>query len=332
MPDTNPQDYVYWRAALAGERPAVHERDPQCGYYALPIRNGRNATGSNRWPVAVWRAAPNEIVGLRGYEIAAMPIDPADTWLEFAAHPITEATYEAAFKAGRFPDDLPAEALARPRAPTSDGEARPNAVAPEEAMSDQIDAATKSAEGVAVESDEDLGKAQSLRARLNELASSADKMRDVEKRPHLEAGRVVDAKWQPLIKKAKDAANTVASIASRYLNERDRKAREATAAAQRAASEAARAAEAANVPPPPPVTPPPQPAPVTSIKGGYGRGAAVVMVVVAKVVDPAAFLAHLVASGDAPLGDFLRERASQLAKAGVETMPGVEIGTEKRVR
>ena len=54
-----------------------------------------------------------------------------------------------------------------------------------------------------------LTRAQSLRSRLLDLSREADRKREEEKRPHLEAGKAVDQKWMSVVRMAKDAADGI---------------------------------------------------------------------------------------------------------------------------
>jgi hypothetical protein len=59
-------------------------------------------------------------------------------------------------------------------------------------------------------------RAASLRAKLQELAKTADKRREELKRPHLEAGRLVDDAWRPIITGARNAAGAIARAISAF--------------------------------------------------------------------------------------------------------------------
>src|SRR6202012_1298294 len=69
-----------------------------------------------------------------------------------------------------------------------------------------------------IESDETDVRALSLRNMLNELAANADKAREAEKAPHLKACRDIDAKWQPLVKSARDGAGKIKSARDDWAN------------------------------------------------------------------------------------------------------------------
>jgi len=131
---------------------------------------------------------------------------------------------------------------------------------------------------------------------LNELSGEADTIREREKAPHLEAGRKVDAIWQPLVKSAKAGADRIREAMSAYITARDKRIAEeqrlAREAAEKAAADAAKAAQKAakkGQPAPAPPPPVPEPAPMapqaTKVGGGYGRAAAIVEKKVVTVVD-----------------------------------------------
>ena len=79
------------------------------------------------------------------------------------------------------------------------------------------------------------------------LAKEIDAKRDEEKRPHLEAGRVIDAAYKPLVTECEDVVKAMKKSLAAFLDAREREARriaEEKARALREAEEAARKAEA----------------------------------------------------------------------------------------
>lgn len=343
LPVADAADYTYWFAALRGERPQVVETQPQPGLYRE--RNTTVGVGlPSTYPFAIWREGDG-MVGLYGFagsitERRVTGFDLNAMWVRCAANPITQAFYDTGRAAGRFPDDLPPEAFAPPKAP---GIGHNAPVEQAEELADQIDAAVNMAGSISISTDDEMAKAQAFRARLNELARDADKRREKEKAPHFEAGKVVDAKWFPLVKRAKAAAEKIADALSAYLTAKDREARRITAeneAARKRAEEEARTAAQAGIVIPAhiaPSAPSSQPAAVpTSIGGGYGRKAAVVDVRVAKVTDYDTFVTALLNAQDSNLLKWLDEYADRWAKGGTvypgEVIPGVEITVEKKVR
>jgi hypothetical protein len=106
-----------------------------------------------------------------------------------------------------------------------------------------------------------------------------------EKEPHLEAGKAVDAKWQPLVKKAKAGADEVKGAIAAWETEKLRRQREIERQQQeelRRQEEARRSAEAANEAQAPQqeaevlLAPSPVPAAApTPIQPTYGKAASV---------------------------------------------------------
>lgn len=311
-------DYTYWQNALQGNFGPVHDDDPQPGFYRKRTGKAAGYVG-----VAIW-----EHDGKMVCVCGAGTMDPNEVWTYCCPHPITEEQYRDWRAGGKWwdEDDSVTASLSPPPA----GHNQP----PEsETFKDQIDAALKAVATYAkIEDDVTQAKAQSARSRLLELSRDADKKREGEKAPHLEAGRVVDATWQPLVKSSKAGADAIAKVMGGY---ETKKARDA-AEAQRKADEAARKAlEDAQAKAPIGVTvePEPTPAPAVApapapIRGSYGRGASVKTVKIATVTDQSAAYAFL---KDQPeLIEVIQKLAQRMVTNGL-TVPGVTITEEKKV-
>lgn len=353
MSDPDPKDYAWWREAVAaaarGERVTIQERTPHCGYFVYKLRTGLTAKNSNRYPVVVWREADGHLYARFGYEFAPLTPEPAgDRWTEYGHQPVTFGVYRDAFRAGRFADDLPETPAipAEPPAFTSDGEPRPNAdvADPAQVLRDRIDANVRTAKTLTVTDDDTLISVKGQRALLLELAGDADKAHEAEKAPHLALCKEIDAKWLPLVKDARAAANKLRDQMSNFVDARDRKARlEAAArAAQERAAEAARTeaqepASETKAPPLAPVEQPPLPPPTTRVRGGYGRAASVKVVKAATVTSYTDFVGAMLSGrfGVDVTTDFKRlldGMADQLARAGVTEIPGATVDDRKVVQ
>lgn len=92
--------------------------------------------------------------------------------------------------------------------------------------------------------EENAGQARDVIGIGNDLAKEIDKTRAVEKKPHWDAGKAVDAAYKPLEKEAKDAATPLRTRLKAFLSEQKRKAEEERLAAERKAAEEKAAAEA----------------------------------------------------------------------------------------
>ena len=93
------------------------------------------------------------------------------------------------------------------------------------------------------------GDARDLIGLAKKLAKDIDAKRDEEKRPHLEAGRQIDATFKPLKEAAEAAPAPLSKALMDHINEQKRLAAEAAEKARRMAEEEARrAAELADDP------------------------------------------------------------------------------------
>lgn len=315
-------NYDYWTNALAGNFGPVHDSDPQPGFYRKRVsRSGPFV------PVAIWEQEGKIIAICDGKEANA-----DDLWTYVCQYPVTEQQYHARVESGKWHDE--SDAVAASLAPPPAGHNGP----PQdeaEILKGQIDAASAGADDFAeIKDDGEAAKAQSLRSRLLELSGSADKKREAEKKPHLEAGKSIDAKWQPLVKAAKAAADKIRDALSAHETRKARAAAEAQRkadelarkAAEEAAAKASKDAPAPIAPTAPP--PPPAPEPVTAIRGAYGRAAAVKIVKVATVKDQDAAYAFLKTHKE--MVELIAKLAQRAVDAGYE-VPGIEVIEERKV-
>lgn len=183
------------------------------------------------------------------------------------------------------------------------------------------------------------------------LARDIDAKRDEEKRPHLEAGRAIDAAYKPLVTGCEEGVKALKRKLAAFLDAREREARrlaEEKARALREAEEAARQAEAE--PEDDPFLAATAPTVdlvavhaeaklaevqalaagrVSSAAGGFSA-AGLKTVRKARITDWGALAAHYLASGE------LRACLEKLANADIRhakgadiAIPGVEIVTER---
>lgn len=321
--------YAYWRAKLAGQDP-----DPPADRTQMPCGFWRMRDGS---PLAVWIDGGRRIAW-RGFTGAAREM--AQRHMESVAEQggfglaVTEDAYRAAFDAGRWPDtDAIVADQVRPPSPGSNLPADPA-----EVLRDQIEAAAAGADAYAkIGDDETAKRAQSLRSRLLELSGEADKTRKIEKEPHFRAGKAVDEKWMPLVEAAKSKADMIRGALSAHETAKARAAaaEQARIDAERRKAEAElRAAEEAGKPLPAvaavlaePARP--APAPVTQIRGGYGRTAKVRVVQRADVRDYDMLYAAVKERQD--VKTFLAGIAQKALDTTGEVLPGVVTTEERRV-
>jgi hypothetical protein len=312
--------FQFWRDALDGKSPAIHEDAPQPGYYKL--RRGKDAP----WvPVAIWYR-DGELVCRVGPDMRY----PLEVWVSCADNPVAKDDAKHAFQHGTWPGDVPVAGH------------NSQALTLAEEIADAAEQALAWLKGLGhIASKTDSDKAANWRAKLLDLSKKADKERDEKKRPHLEAGRAIDAEYKPLVTTATDAANELRDALTAWMKaeeaklraeqEAKRKAAEEEASKQREAAGAARReAEAKNLPPPPEPEDVPLPMfdePVKVQAGGQrGRKAGLRTITVYEVTDYVAALEHCKNHPDVIAA--VEKVAKAQAKAGA-TVPGVVTREEK---
>lgn len=321
--------WAFWRAALKnpaeiGKSLPVHDGDACQGYWRA--RN-RDKTFD---PVAIFYPEGSDVlVAYRnGREVRA-----EDVWSFCCRYPVTYEAYNNALAGKGWPDDdaIVAAQVAPPAPGDNSGE-----VDEATTIADQIESALAGMAAYAkIADDTTAAKALSLRNRLNELSNQADKIRTKQKEPHLEAGKAVDAKWQPLVKKAKAGADAVKNAIADFETEKLRKQREEErrqAEELRKQQEAASAAEPAGEAPQVEtmVASPPAAAPAP-IKPTYGKAASVgVKIVVDEVKDWLALAAYMIEHPD--LRAKLLELAQRALDAGRTNVPGITTQEKATVR
>jgi hypothetical protein len=284
MTKSSSDPYRFWQLALdgveiGGPSLPIHADKPQPGFY-------RTKKAGHYLPVAIFEDA-GRIVALVEHE----EHDVNDLWLRCCTQPVTEAAYRAALASGTWDDVHSAVGFSLATAqPERDRLTKTLAA---------LYAEAKEFAGLGIASDIAAEQGQSLRARILELAREADTIREIEKRPHLEAGKRIDAAWSPIIKDARTAARDVAEAISAYLT-------------KRAAEQKANAPEPATV------------------KGGYGRAASVrEEQVIVRVPDWAKLFAHYATDERAQNAILL---IAQRDLSHGRDVPHVEIETRKAIR
>jgi hypothetical protein len=288
--------WAWWEQALATPKEiGVYLKistTPEQGFYKTKFKNGP-------WePVAIWQDDNGNWTALRN----GKPVDADAVWVWACRNPITHEAYEQALATGKWDEDDPTVASMIGHNVGDDLDA----------LRDQIDSARQGAEAYAtIDSDDQAAKAQSLRARMNELAGTADKRREALKKPHLEAGKQVDAEWMPLVKEAKSVADLLRRAIEGYQTLKLREQRRLEAE-QRAGEEPV---------PPPPVA--------DKVKGSYGRAAAVTTeLVVTAITDQDALYGSLREHPD------LKACLLNLAQRGVRAghnLPGITVEEKAKI-
>lgn len=286
-------DYTYWRKALTGENPPVHEGDPQPGFYFKKDKK------LGRLPVAIWEGGPRE-----GWvcKVGNKIVDAVDVWTWVAGNPITEELYREVMKTGKWPDD---PGLGH------------NVPDDRVMIDEQIDEAVEKAGEIGkIMNKEQADIAANIRDRLNQLAKEADAKRKAEREPLNAQLKEIQQKWVPIIDRAKSNADEIRKALTIYLNAVEAKKREAL---KKAAAEAEKAGE---------VVPDTEPEKV-NVGGLRGKKAGLTTVVSAKIVDYDKAVMAL--KNDPAVKDLIQKLANKVIKAGGQ-LPGVERVETKEAR
>lgn len=215
--------WSWWRNALAGNFGPIHEGDPQQGYYRVRYKD--KATGKmTPWePVAIWMDEDGNWLAYRG----GKEVRADEIWTWACRSPVTYEAYEKA-RAGEGWDDDAVVVTAGETAGLTDHERLKAELERSVASSEEFLAAK-------VETKAQADKAASWAKSLAELAKEAEDLRKVEKQPHLDAGRKIDAKWKEITDLASDLTKKLKKHVEPYLIAQKR---EEEARARKAAEEA----------------------------------------------------------------------------------------------
>ncbi len=210
--------YSWWRQALLGHFGPIHENDPQPGYYRM--RKGR---GGPWVPVAIWAGEndPAPICLVDGVER-----DPFEVWTWVCRYPVSYETYAAVAERGEaWPEDLPerldagSETIRQSTRGIGDNS---SGVTEAEEFLEEIEMLWQSAEEwvqvvQSPSSQAEADKAANYAERFSNLETRAEEARTAEKKPVLDEGRRIDAKWKPVISKASDGKVRMKKVLEPYL-------------------------------------------------------------------------------------------------------------------
>lgn len=308
-------EWSWWRDALADKRGVDTERgNPRSGYYRVKGE-----------AIAFWRHDGDLCVWRSGSFPAPTKADAQDELFGWCApHPVAYEAFEAFRETGRWPDEVAPVEVDSSLAPHERADAE--LTAQREAMAAWVRDIGK------IETQEQATKAGNFADEFAKIEGRATAAHKAEKAPHLEAGRVVDAAWKPVIARADELKRWAKKASEPFLiAERDRiraeekVAADARAKVEREAAERRRQAEAAGTPPPA-EEPRPMPAP-PPVKAKAGK-VHLRSVTKHEIVDLRAVLSYLADFNDPPreLIDAVQLLVNRMRHAGV-AVPGVETKT-----
>ena len=202
--------YSWWQQALLGYFGPIHENYPKPGYYRM--KRGR---GGPWVPVAIWVA---EDVSSVLCLVDGVERNAYDIWTWVCRFPIAYETYVAVAEEGKpWPEEVPALGH------------NSQSLNKAEVVGEEVEALSLSAMNwletlPTIENQSDADKAANYADRFSALETRAEEARVIEKRPSLEEGREIDARWKPVVSKAQEAKAKMKKAIEPYLvGERQRR-------------------------------------------------------------------------------------------------------------
>ena len=311
--------YSYWRNALNGTFGAVHEGDPQCGFFAKRGKNGADIA------VAIWLDGGN-IVCLINNKLGGL-VEAQDVWTWCCKKPITQEEYNDILSGKR--QEGQTAGIGHNSQET--GEPYADLLAQWQDDAEQA----KAILAKPIETQEQADNAASWTKRLGLISKKATDLHKVEKQPHLDAGRAVDEKWRELKDDPKDLATKLKRAMDGYLQrlererqEAERKARAEAEAKRREAEELAKQDEAAAAELMQQAAETEKAAQAQNAKAGRtGASVALRTFISAEITNYDALLMALKERQE--VQELVQSLANRAAKSGVE-LAGMKIKEEKR--
>lgn len=309
-------EWYFWREAIAARRGVETERgNPRSGYYRLKDE-----------AIAFWREDGEVVCWRSGTQWAApTKADAVDELFGWCApHPISFEDFTHFQQHGRWPDQIAPVEVSPDLPPHERADAE--LTAQREAMAAWVKEIGK------IATQEHATKAGNFADAFAKIEKASDEARKAEKEPHLEAGRAVDAKWQPIVKRAAELKAWAKKSTEPFLiaekariAAEEKAAAEARAKAAREAEEARRRAEATGAPPTAP-EPPPLPAPPPAkAKAGKVHLRSKTVHEIVSMRDVLTYFATL-NDHSAELKDAVQLVVNRMSHAGIK-VPGVETKT-----
>ena len=213
--------FAYWQTAMSGRFGPVHENDPQPGFYRTKPRGGERAV-----PVAIWRDERG-VHALRD----GFPVEPSAVWTWCCMHPVSYETYVAVAELGQpWPEDIVVPGIGHNGGPTianGVGKLVPggDSVAerhPADTLRLKISVLWDAASGWltstgTVSTQVDADRAANYAEAFCALEREAEATRSAEKKPILEQGRAIEARWKPVVGAAEDAKKAMKKALEPFL-------------------------------------------------------------------------------------------------------------------
>ncbi|MBG6211725.1 hypothetical protein IWQ49_006416 [Labrenzia sp. EL_126] len=300
--------FDYWRKALAGQNPPIHEGEAQVGFYRKRNKPYKGKPMADE-PVAIyWHG--DKLIAVQGTEKRSKQVDPNDLWTWVADKPISYEEYLEAFHKGKW--EKAVEGLQDERGV---GDNNPPAD-PFEAFNAELQSVLKMAEEAMsedIKTKEDADRFVNIKDRLLQLGKDGEEKRKAEKKPHDDAGKAVQKKWSPALGDVDTTKKKLVGRINDWIRAEEQRIAKEQLAAAKAAEEAGEEL-------------PVQSASPVQIGGAVsGRKTSMRSRKGAVITDPVA-LAKFLLSGDVPNPDLmaaLQKCANKIVANGAEA-PGID--------
>ena len=218
--------WQWWRDKLAGKPVEMNPNNPHAGFYRQPHKRFYGARKTFT-PVAYWpgqdgqlhcRIGDDDVTPERGQEI----------WERVGAHPVTEEAYRAVAQDNKpWPDEHELVDMRGHNMPPEDTlEGLRENVGP---LAQEAESRLK---GQPIADQEEADRLANLADRLAELAKKAEELRKLERKPHDEELKRIQARWSPILALAETYKRIKYELLTPWLKrEEARKKQEAEAAA-----------------------------------------------------------------------------------------------------
>jgi len=201
------QTYDFWKKALDGEIASSNVNVPEPGFY-----KAKKHKDGDWFPVAIWYKEDECLcIDTQG------TIDPFSVWPWCAKHPITEEDFRYFEEHNKWPGTID---IGHNNPPSDE-------IQIEDQIKEVMAVADKWLIGREIKSQAEVDKAAGFKQKLSELSREAEKMRKEEKKPHLDAGKAVDAKYQAIVKLPNNILTRLKGAITPFLVAEQKKADEA---------------------------------------------------------------------------------------------------------
>jgi hypothetical protein len=332
-------DYRYWRDALRWRAdpantpmPDFDARKPEVGFYR----------GQRQEAVAIWRVASGVIAKVISWgkdgkaSVATYDREDiiADNVFAFCCrHPIAHDVYNEAVRNGRWAEQITQAGIAANETRTNADESDTRGIgdnlptSPEGSLEaelaerlEQANAFVRSIKAK-VENQGDADKVANYGMAIADIEKRAEAAREAEKKPFLEGGRKVDAKWSSILVRASMAKANLKSMLTSWLSKKKRAQAERQEREEQERLDARSRGEPADLR---------RAEPSESVAGTQGGRISLRTRTLYEVSDLKALVTFLTSLNQPPT-DFVeaaRKSGEKLAKAGM-VIPGLVIRSEE---